>query len=239
MNESIDSKGDGTYVIYNYTLDSIYTFVNCCTIEGRTLCDTITLMISSKGGDPYLGSNSIVVCRSAEYAVFTLSGLACTSPTYSLPTGFSSSDSTITIDPTVEPGTYVISVCCEGCCEDVSVILSDIRTSGNTIGTTCGQNNGQINIFTVTGGTAPYTCDWSHLPGSNDPQSVSGLAPGDYTITITDANKCSTTFTETIGSSKGITGTSGSLTNTTCGLDNGTITINSVMGGTAPYTYDW
>ena len=55
-------------------------------------------------------------------------------------------------------------------------------------------NDGAISI-TVTGGIEPYNFSWSGpttgLPNSN---SITGLAPGDYNVTVTDANGCSQTF---------------------------------------------
>ena len=52
-----------------------------------------------------------------------------------------------------------------------------------------GQNNGFINL-TVDGGTPGYSYDWSN--GSTS-QNISGLAPGTYTVTVTDAEGCTTT----------------------------------------------
>ncbi len=48
---------------------------------------------------------------------------------------------------------------------------------------------GALNV-TVTGGTAPYTYDWAHINGTNNPEDQMDLAAGLYSITVTDANGC-------------------------------------------------
>lgn len=53
---------------------------------------------------------------------------------------------------------------------------------------TCGLNNGEIRI-TVEGGSPGYSYSWSPY-GGNTPKA-SNLAPGKYTLTVTDDNNCS------------------------------------------------
>ncbi|MBL7896952.1 MAG: T9SS type A sorting domain-containing protein, partial [Crocinitomicaceae bacterium] len=63
-----------------------------------------------------------------------------------------------------------------------------------------GSTNGAIDV-TVSGGTAPFTYSWDHGPSSED---VTGLAAGDYGITITDVNGCSIYETFTVISTVGV-----------------------------------
>ena len=66
-----------------------------------------------------------------------------------------------------------------------------------------------------------------------------GLSAGTYTVTITDANTCSTTLSRTITQSTSTLAASiGSIVNTTCTSSTGSMTA-SASGGTAPYTYLW
>ena len=57
---------------------------------------------------------------------------------------------------------------------------------------TCLNNDGTATA-TPSGGTAPYFYSWS--PGGQTTQTISGIAGGTYTCTITDSHGCTTTGT--------------------------------------------
>ncbi len=104
-----------------------------------------------------------------------------------------------------------------------------------------GANDGAINLM-VAGGTFPYTFDWStdgpDAPPANDPEDLTGLAPGTYTVTVTDANGCQTNSSVIISEPAVLTA-SGVVTDVTCfSASTGAIDLTAA-GGTAPYTYDW
>ncbi|HWB62473.1 MAG TPA: T9SS type A sorting domain-containing protein, partial [Chitinophagales bacterium] len=71
-----------------------------------------------------------------------------------------------------------------------------------------GQNNGAATVTNVSGGIGNLTYNWS--TGSQS-QSVTGLAPGSYTVTVTDNNGCTQTANVTVGVATGINSTAGSL----------------------------
>jgi uncharacterized repeat protein (TIGR01451 family) len=96
-----------------------------------------------------------------------------------------------------------------------------------------GANNGSINL-TVTGGNPPFTYLWSNGATSED---ISGLAPGTYTVTVTNTGGGSATTSATI-TQPAVLNASVAKTNATCfGQSNGTITVSSPSGGSGSYQY--
>ena len=72
------------------------------------------------------------------------------------------------------------------------------------------------------------------LPNS----TISNLSAGSYSITVNDAHGCTAVSSVTISNPAGLTLTTSS-TNATTGLSNGSATVDSIQGGTSPYTYSW
>ena len=89
---------------------------------------------------------------------------------------------------------------------------------------------------TALGGTAPFSYSWSTTPAQNA-ATASGLIPGNYTVTLTDANGCMVTSACTI-SQKAIVA-SATVTDVKChgGLTGSAVA--HVSNGTSPYTYSW
>jgi hypothetical protein len=73
---------------------------------------------------------------------------------------------------------------------------ADIIVAGTPVNAACpSSNDGSIDI-TATGGTAPYTYLWSN---SETIEDLTGLAPGTYTVVVTDANNCPKSGSFTVG----------------------------------------
>ncbi|MES2284808.1 MAG: SprB repeat-containing protein, partial [Bacteroidota bacterium] len=88
---------------------------------------------------------------------------------------------------------------------------------------------------TVSGGTSPYTYNWSS--GASSP-NASGLAAGTYTLNVTDNLGCLVSNSVSVTQPATAAATI-SVTNETCSYqNNGTATVVST-GGTSPYTYLW
>ncbi|MCB9056887.1 MAG: gliding motility-associated C-terminal domain-containing protein [Chitinophagales bacterium] len=69
-------------------------------------------------------------------------------------------------------------------------IASDITASD------CSGPNGSISL-NVSGSSSPYSYSWNTNPVQTN-STATGLAPGSYTCTITDANGCTNDVTETV-----------------------------------------
>jgi hypothetical protein len=67
-------------------------------------------------------------------------------------------------------------------------------------------SDGAIDL-SVTGGAGTYTYDWSNdgfeMP-DNDPQDLTAIGAGMYTVVVTDANGCTATTTAVLVSIKGL-----------------------------------
>ena len=101
----------------------------------------------------------------------------------------------------LEAGTYTVSITdANGCMEVVDVTVVECPESfdleANVMGVSAtGNTDGTVTVVPGNG-TAPYTYMWSNgLTGSNN----SGLAEGDYMITVVDANGCMDVVDATVG----------------------------------------
>ena len=98
----------------------------------------------------------------------------------------------------LEPGDYNVTINDDGGCpytntfnitEPEELIFSSIDFDPETM--SCfGADDGSIGI-NISGGTTPYTYNWT-LNGASfsSSEDLSNLVPGDYEVTVTDANNC-------------------------------------------------
>lgn len=96
--------------------------------------------------------------------------------------------------------TYTLTVTDTANCQVQSTVTlidpSALNSSAGSTDETClGCNNGTATA-TPSGGTPGYTYSWA--PSGGTAATATGLAPGIYTVTVTDANGCSTTSTTTV-----------------------------------------
>jgi hypothetical protein len=91
-----------------------------------------------------------------------------------------------------------------------------------------GRNNGTASV-SVTGGSEPYTYLWSTSETGN---SISGLIPGTYSVSVVDANGCTASASVTITQPPFVTATAG---NNGPVCPGGTLSLTSTGGS----TYSW
>lgn len=100
----------------------------------------------------------------------------------------------------------------------------------------CYNGNNGAATANMNGGQQPYTYLWSN-GGTN--ATITGLSPGNYSVTVTTANGCTSTGMINVTAPASPLAATSSQTNITCnGLMNGAASVN-VSGGTAPYFYAW
>ncbi len=232
---------DGTNFQASATLQNLSAGTHTVTVKdakGCTFSKAVT--VSNTAGPSAInlsGSNSTCGGANATIAVKGVTG--GTAPyTYSLDgTTFQSGASF----GSLLAGEYEVTVKdANGCVVSQSISLEDIAgpamfTASATV-SSCGRANGSITVGSVTGGTSPYTysLDGANFQASN---TLAGLLAGEHTITIKDANACVVSQKVILENVAGPTELELASIASTCGAANGSITINNVAGGTAPYTY--
>ena len=136
------------------------------------------------------------------------------------------------------PGTYTVTVTNFRNCAAVAeaTVGGGFGFSLSTNGTTCGNSgNGQANV-NITGGTEPYTYNWST---GNTSAVVNNLPPGTHTVTVSDANGCSDVKSVTINSMPMPSVTINTTHERVCsGMQNSAATAIAT-GGEGGYTYQW
>ncbi len=124
-----------------------------------------------------------------------------------------------------------------GCTASASAVVSQpnqMLSTATSTATSCGLANGGVTLVT-SGGTSPYTYLWSN--GSTTP-SLTNVASGSYSVTITDTRGCTKTATATVAASTGVTANATSTASASCGQTNGAATV-AASGGTGSFTYLW
>lgn len=135
------------------------------------------------------------------------------------------------------PATYTVTVTdAEGCMSTASVVIEEslnVNADASATETSCGMNNGMATVDAING-TQPYTYLWSTAATT---QMIMGLEPGDYMVTVTDANGCSDVANVLVEGSE-MPSAVAVASPTECGASNGTVSVG-VFGGVTPYTYEW
>jgi len=148
-------------------------------------------------------------------------------------------------------GTYPVKIVITTECGKDSLIKNayiTINSCGSTLSSNISSSNISCNgksdgtaTANAVGGTANYTYTWSNGSStitSAGANTITGLAPGTYIVTITDATANTSTANVTITQPPPINPGSPVITNTVCGSSNGSA-IASSSGGTGTLTYSW
>lgn len=120
--------------------------------------------------------------------------------------------------------------CCEQteCKISATAVVTDVKCYGSS--------TGAIDL-TVKDGLAPFIYSWSNGATTED---LAGVPAGTYTVTVTDANKCSTTAANiVVAQPAAAISASSSVTNISAyGANDGAINV-TVSGGTPAYAFLW
>ncbi len=151
-----------------------------------------------------------------------------------------SNGATGSVNPNLGPGTYNVTVTdANGC------TISGTSTVGNpaqinvnlsVVNPSCGGGStpGSATV-SPSGGTAPYTVNWSNGATGN---TINGLLPGSYSVTVSDFLGCNQVQAFVLVPQASVNLNASATPSSACGTPTGSATVTA-SGGVAPYTYLW
>jgi PKD repeat protein len=209
---------------------------NGCTVSGNTLINEPSFITLSTN----IHHQSCSGANDGNIAVSVTGGI----PPYNYQWGPSAGNQTSPTAYNLSGGTHSVTVTdANGCTATISGTVSTpnpLVFIATPVHVSCFlSNNGSITL-NGSGGTPPYTFSWTNSVGSysSSQQNIGNLPAETYSVTVTDANGCSTILSTIISQPPPFTLNLFKTDETCYQFCNGTITA-SVTGGQQPYSYLW
>ena len=228
--QNIDSLSSGTYSV-------TVTDTNSCaeSISGQLEQPIAPIAISEIVQD--------VSCHGGNDGNIDVSVTGGTTPysyTWSNPSLIILSDITQDLS-SLEAGTYTVYVTDSNACNSSKAIIVNEPLVSLLLDTVVthvlcyGNSTGAIDLL-VSGGSTPYTYNWSNGSSSED---ISSLNTGTYTVTVTDVKGCMDSVSVFVNQPYEPIVLSSVSSSVLCfGQNSGSIDL-TVTGGTLPYNYNW
>lgn len=231
------SNGSTTATINNLiagTYSFTVTTANGCISTATTTITQPAAVLS------YSSSQSNAICFNSSTGSATVNPTGGTPP-YTYVWNTQPTQTTATANGLNAGSTSVIISDNNGCSVSANFIITEpVQLTSNAMivsGITCnGASNGNI-IVGGSGGTGMYNYEWNTTPVQYA-QNITGLAPGNYIATITDANGCSSTSTITLTEPTPLTLSTAGFATSCNGLADGQAVVIPA-GGTPTYSYQW
>ncbi|MBI2271839.1 MAG: T9SS type A sorting domain-containing protein [Bacteroidetes bacterium] len=174
VNPSYESKQFALIFLFIFTILLLFK-----TLEAKSACITTTNVVQP-------------LCNEG-------TGSATAFSSGAVPINYSWSSGQISQTVTgLSAGYYTVTVIDAVGCSSTTIVSiispSKITVSATSTPTTCGQSNGAGTANGI-GGTGKLTYSWSNGTVGINVKTVSGLAAGTYTVTVSDENKCTVTAT--------------------------------------------
>ncbi len=202
------------------------------TVTDAANCSDITNVTIGNNPGPSATVLSTVptLCNGSTDGAVDLSVTGGTSPyIYLWNNSFSTEDLT-----GVGAGNYSVTVTDNSNCSTTTfATVSEPAALNITVGSTdasCGNNNGSA---TASGGVS---YQWSANANNQTNATATGLAAGNYSVTVTNGNGCTGTASVNVSNTGGPTASVTTTVDSTGNSGTATVVAN---GGTSPYTYSW
>lgn len=212
---SATATASGGTLSYNYTWSSpiiaigniasnLATGTYSVLVTDNNGCQASAVTVITSGGSgPGLSvtSQSNILCHGASTGSAAVTAVGTPGPfSYT----WSPSGGNASVASALTAGVYTVTVSDgSACTSTISVSISQpsaITSSLVITAASCGSSDGAATINT-SGGTGSLTILWQTGSSNN---SITGLAPGSYSVVITDANSCSVIANAIVGSSGGL-----------------------------------
>ncbi len=244
-------QNDGSVITFGSGGQSPYTYaysngVHTQTATTLTGGNYYTVTVTDANG--CFGTSNIYVGTSTPITVtYSTVSSSCTVPTGGVFLNISGGQQPYTIEwagyPTqtdtfltnVPTGNYHFTVTDQnGCLRSGIVHIPDIGNMGGYFTGVLGSCSGNTSLtFNIFGSNPPFSYLWNT---GDTTQTISGLFPGVYTVTITDASGCD--LVKSVWANPGLTLGFSTQQASCLYVNDGVITAN-VTGGVPPYTYSW
>jgi hypothetical protein len=243
-NGTASANGTGGTGIYMYSWNNGATTQTLTGLTPGTYCVTVTdangCTVTGCGQVNAFGCNldvsvgiDVAICEGDTTLITAVVSGAVGSTTYIWSNGSTSSSISVSA-----AGEYCVTVTDMANCQDIDCINVSVNTVPAfdcpvTNESAPGANDGAIDCDSIPGVVAYL---WSNGQTTG---SVSGLAPGQYCVTVTDLNGCTGTQCFNVQAAGCQMTVSATVNGVACfGGTTGSIVL-SVNGGTAPITYQW
>jgi subtilisin-like proprotein convertase family protein len=247
---SITLSGTGGTQPYTYTLNT--TTQSSGSFNNLPPAAYVAIVTDATGCVSTIANNINIVAATVLTASATSTSVSC----------FGSADATATVTPQggtgvytylwsttpVQTGisatgltaaTYTVTVTdANGCSTTTSTTISTPTQLGSSVtvtDATCTVGNDGSATVSATGGQIPYTYNWSN---GQTGATVSGLSGGAYTVTVRDANGCTTTNLATINQPTSLNVTATAVDVACNSGTDGSISL-TITGGNPPLTFNW
>lgn len=117
--------------------------------------------------------------------------------------------------------------------DGIPLILNSSHTNAQ-----CGNTADGTATVSVTGGVAPYTYLWNDPTAQSSP-TATGLSAGSYSVTVTDANGCTATASETVQAPMAAIVITSSTDVTCAGANDGSVSVSIQNGDPADFNFLW